>query len=75
MVGQSLKIPVVGKVEQVPLPPAQSWKPDLMRETPMRVTVGPVTSGGKNFLRYLGEVNDMRTSSKAQQHDVPMIAP
>lgn len=73
--GHSRKMPVVGRLRHDPLPPAQSSKPDSIRLIPIRVTVGPVTRGGNNFLRYFGDVNDMRISSKAQQHAVPMIAP
>ena len=68
-------MPVVGLALQLPLPPAQFWKPDLIRLIPMSATVGPVTSGGKIFLRILGLVNDIPISSNAQRDAVPRIAP
>jgi hypothetical protein len=60
---------------QLPEPPAQLANPDEMRETPIRVTVGPVTSGGNILLRIFGGVKDMAISINAQMHAVPMIAP
>lgn len=75
MVGQSWKMPVVGRETQEPLPPAQFWKPDSIRLTPISMTVGPVTRGGKIFFRIRGGVKDMRISRRAQTQAVPMMAP
>ncbi len=75
MLGQSWKGPDVGLLEQVPDPPAQPWKPDLMRLIPISATVGPVTIGGKIFLSHVGLVKEAAISSKAQMAAVPMMAP
>lgn len=75
VVGHNLKIPVVGRVLQVPELPAQFWNPDLMRFVPMSRTVGPVTSGGKIFFKYLGLVKDIPISRRAHRAAVPRIAP
>lgn len=45
--GHSLKNPDSGRSMHPPAPPAQFSKPDDIRETPIRSTVGPVTRGGK----------------------------
>lgn len=68
-------MPVSGRAMQLPDPPAQSSKPEVISETPMSRTVGPVTTGGKTFFKILGEVNDMRISRSAQTQAVPRIAP
>lgn len=75
MLGQRAKKPSSGRVEQVPEPPAQFWKPEVMRLMPIRVTVGPVTIGGKIFLSSLGGQKLIKISISAQQHWVPRIAP
>jgi hypothetical protein len=46
-----------------------------MRLMPIRVTVGPVTIGGKIFLSSLGGQKLIKISISAQQHWVPRIAP
>ena len=68
-------MPDVGLAWQPLLPPAQFWKPVRMSFTPMSMTVGPVTSGGKIFLSSRGEVKDMAISRSAQQAPVPRMAP
>ena len=75
MLGHSWKRPEVGIDLQSPEPPAQFWKPDCTSLTPMSMTVGPVTRGGKIFLRMRGLVKAMKTSRRAQQAAVPRIAP
>ncbi len=75
LLGQSWKGPEVGRLEQVPDPPAQFWKPDLMRLMPISATVGPVTMGGKIFLSHVGLVKDSPISRSAHMAAVPMIAP
>ncbi|KAH0357933.1 Xanthine/uracil permease, partial [Aureobasidium melanogenum] len=61
--------------EQLPLPPAQSWKPELINDTPISITVGPVTMGGKIFFKIFGGVKLIRISRRAQTHEVAISAP
>jgi len=75
MLGHSAKSPDSGRDWQSPEPPAQFWSPVSMRWTPMSRTVGPVTRGGKTFLRIRGLVKDMPISSNAHTAQVPRIAP
>lgn len=75
MFGQSAKKPLVGRVLQLPLPPAQFWKPDLIKLTPISITVGPVTSGGKIFFSTRGGMKDIKISSRAATIAVAMMAP
>ncbi len=58
-----------------PDPPAQPWKADWMSDTPIRLTVGPVTMGGKMRSMMEGGMKEMSTSSRAQTAAVPMRAP
>lgn len=58
-----------------PEPPPQSCMPDLMSETPMRRTVGPVTRGGKTRERMRLLMNERPISRSAQRQDVPRRAP
>ncbi len=74
-VGQFWKMPEVGLPKQLPAPPAQSWRPDWIRETPISVTVGPVTMGGKSFFSRAGVMNERPISNNAQREAVPRIAP
>jgi hypothetical protein len=46
-----------------------------MRVTPISMTVGPVTMGGKIFWMYRGGMNEINISTKAQQAAVPIMAP
>lgn len=46
-----------------------------MSETPMSMTVGPVTIGGKSFLSVFGGMKESAISRRAQVAAVPMIAP
>ena len=46
-----------------------------MRFTPINMTVGPVTIGGKIFCKNLGGKNEMRISSREQTAAVPRSAP
>lgn len=67
--------PVLGIAAHGPFPPAQFLKPDAINLTPTSITVGPVTSGGKIFLRSLGGIKERAISKSAQTHPVPRIAP
>jgi hypothetical protein len=76
MLGQRAKKPVaVSLLEQLPEEPAQSLRPDVTKDIPIRATVGPVTIGGKTFFKILGLVNDIPISRRAQSVAVAMIAP
>ena len=75
LLGQFMYGPLVGRDKQLPEPPAQSSKPDSIREIPISMTVGPVTRGGNTFLSTFAGANDKRTSSSAQHAAVPMMAP
>lgn len=68
LLGQSI---VVGNLEHSPLPPAQFLKPLPMSFTPISMTVGPVTIGGKIRWRMRGGTNERPISRRAQRHDVP----
>jgi hypothetical protein len=46
-----------------------------MRVTPINMTVGPVTMGGKIFWMKRGGMKEIRISIRAQQAAVPMMAP
>jgi len=46
-----------------------------MSETPIRVTVGPGTRGGKSIVKIFGGMNERPISSKAHNDEVPKIAP
>lgn len=75
MSGQSMKNPSVGREEHSPDPPAQLSKPVWMRWTPMSMTVGPVTMGGKIRCRAFGGRKEINISVKAQTAQVPSKAP
>ena len=75
MLGQSMKLPSVGRLAQDQEPPAQFDRADSIKETPIKLTVGPVTKGGKSFLRALGVMKDSPISRRAQSEAVPRIAP
>lgn len=75
MLGQSRKKPSSGSSEQRPLPPAQFLKPVSTRWTPMRMTVGPVTMGGKILCSVFGGRKEIKISVKAQMAQVPIRAP
>ncbi|KAL8935774.1 MAG: hypothetical protein Q9211_004524, partial [Gyalolechia sp. 1 TL-2023] len=63
------------RTKHEPLPPAQLAKPDSIRDIPIKVTVGPVTRGGKNFFNMFGLMKESRISSNAQTVPVPIKAP
>lgn len=73
--GHIEKGPVSGIPAQGPFPPAQFWNPEAINCTPMSMTVGPVTIGGKTVWSHFGGMNDNPISRKAQTIAVPMIAP
>ena len=76
VLGHKEKSPVGGGVsEHGPFPPAQFLKPLAINLTPTSITVGPVTRGGKIFLRSLGGIKERAISKSAQTHPVPRIAP
>ena len=61
--------------EQSPEPPAQFLNPDLIKERPIRLTVGPVTIGGNIRSITAGGKKEIRISIKAHIAAVPMMAP
>ena len=75
MSGQSIKNPSVGRVEHRPDPPAQLLKPVWMRCTPISMTVGPVTMGGKIRCRAFGGRKEIKISVRAHTAQVPINAP
>lgn len=75
MSGQSMKNPSAGREEHKPAPPAQLSKPVWMRWTPMSMTVGPVTMGGKIRCRTFGGMKEIDISVSAQMAQVPINAP
>lgn len=58
-----------------PLPPAQPSNPVWIRDTPINMTVGPVTIGGKSFFKTLGDMNESPISRRAHRDAVPRMAP
>lgn len=70
-----MKGPDSGLLIHSPTPPAQLPSPLSIRETPMSVTVGPVTMGGKSFFSKEGGIKDSTISNNAQSEDVPRSAP
>ncbi len=58
-----------------PAPPAQFCMPDWIRDTPINMTVGPVTKGGKMRSMILVGMKEMRISSSAHTAEVPIMAP
>src|ERR1700742_1604729 len=60
--GHTVYMPLVGRDIQLPEPPIQSSKPLWTKETPISITVGPVTMGGKILRSVLGGMNDKRIS-------------
>jgi hypothetical protein len=73
--GQSIYAPEVGREMHDPEPPSQSSNPLWMSETPISMTVGPVTIGGKIFRIIFGGMKEIRTRMRAQQALVPIRAP
>lgn len=69
--GHSLKNPDSGLAAQSPLPPAQPLNPLEISLTPMSMTVGPVTIGGKIRFKTFGGVKERAISRRAQRHEVP----
>lgn len=58
-----------------PEPPSHPSNPLWISETPISMTVGPVTIGGKTFWIILGGTKEIRTKIRAQQALVPIKAP
>ena len=75
MFGHFAKKSVGVASEQGPEPPAHPWNPVPIRLTPMSITVGPVTIGGKIFCKIFGGRKEMRISSSEQHAAVPSNAP
>ena len=72
MVGQSWKMPDVGRPIQSLDPPPQFGMPDEpISDAPIMTITVPVTMGGKMRLRVRGGTKAMNISRKEQMSDVP----
>lgn len=72
---RSKKSTAVEGEEQGPVPPIQFLKPLWMSFTPIRVTVGPVTMGGKMRNRMRGGTKARMMRRMAVIAPVPRMAP
>ena len=75
VVGHRAYWPDEGRDMQSVEPPAHCSKPCWSSETPMSMTVGPVTTGGKIFLMIFGGMKERTTSIKEVTAAVPKKAP
>jgi hypothetical protein len=75
ILGHLAKNSVGFKSEQGPDPPAHPLKPEPMSSTPMSMTVGPVTIGGKIFCKTFGGRKESAISTSEQHAAVPKRAP
>src|SRR4051794_5102560 len=66
MLGHRAKKSLGSVLEKGPEPPAQLLNPVSTRWTPMSMTVGPVTIGGKILSIVLGGMKEMRISTREQ---------
>lgn len=73
--GQFIKKPESGLDIHNPAPPSHPLNPLWISETPINMTVGPVTIGGKTFWIIFAGMKEIRTRISAQQALVPIKAP
>ena len=72
IVGQSWKMPEVGRLEQSFEPPPQFGIPDEpTSDAPIMTMTVPVTMGGKIRLRVFAGANESRISRNEQISEVP----